>query len=62
MHHSEHGEVVFNLRIRPAVSGQGWSALIEGPDPDTRIRFQDLQALIRYLKALSDLKPARGLR
>jgi hypothetical protein len=58
----EREEVVLRLRVRPAVGGQGWSALVEGADPEERIRFQTLEALLRYLQALSDIRPARGLR
>jgi hypothetical protein len=58
----EREEVVLRLRVKPAVGGQGWSAMIEGADPEERIRFQTLETLIRYLQALSDIQPARGLR
>jgi hypothetical protein len=59
---SKHEEVVFNLRVTPARGGQGWSALLDSGESGTQIRFRDLQTLMRYLQALSDTRPSRGLR
>jgi hypothetical protein len=55
-------EIVLKLKVKPGVSGHGWSALVEGAEPESQIRFQDLQTLLRYLQALSDHRPIKGLR
>jgi hypothetical protein len=55
-------EIVLQIKFRPAVGGSGWSALVESPEPGSQIRFQDLQTFVRYLQALSDSRPIRGLR
>jgi hypothetical protein len=55
-------EVVLNLRVKPATRGQGWSARVESSESGSEIRFQDLPTLVRYLQALSDHRPLKGLR
>jgi hypothetical protein len=62
MQNAKREEITLNLRVRPAVHGHGWSALLESDEPGTQIRFQDLQTLMRYLQALSDCRPVKGLR
>jgi hypothetical protein len=55
-------EIILKLKVKPGVNGRGWSALVEGTEPESQIRFQDLQMLLRYLQALSDQRPLKGLR
>ena len=59
---SEGPELVLNLRVKPAIGGLGWSALLDNGEPEAQIRFGDLQTLMRYLQALSEQRPERGLR
>jgi hypothetical protein len=55
-------EIVFQLRMKHSVSDQKWRVVLEGPEPNKRVRFDDLCELMRYLKALSQPDAARGLR
>jgi hypothetical protein len=57
-----HPEIVFQLRMRHSSTDQKWRVILEGPTPDQRVRFDDLAALMHYLKALSQTEIARGLR
>lgn len=57
-----HPEIVLQLRMKHSHSDQKWRVILEGPAPDERVRFDDLCALMRYLKALSQPDISRGLR
>jgi hypothetical protein len=59
---TSHPEIVLQLRMKHSVSDQKWRVVLEGPEPDERVRFDDLCELMRYLKALSQPDAARGLR
>jgi hypothetical protein len=59
---TSHPEIVLQLRMKHSVSDQKWRVVLEGPEPDERVRFDDLCELMRYLKALSQPDVARGLR
>jgi hypothetical protein len=59
---TERSEVVLNLRVKLATADQRLSVLVEGSEADSQIRFHDLQALVRYLQALSNTHPVKGLR
>lgn len=55
-------EIVFQLRMKHSVSDQKWRVVLEGPEPNKRIRFDDLCELVQYLKAFSHTDNSRGLR
>ncbi len=55
-------EIVFQLRMKHSVSDQKWRVVLEGPEPNKHIRFDDLCELVQYLKAFSHTDNSRGLR
>jgi hypothetical protein len=55
-------EVILNLRVKPATQSQGWVALVQGKESGSEIRFQDLPTLMRYIQAVTDFNPIKGLR
>ena len=57
-----HPEIVLQLRMKHSISDQKWRVILEGPEPNKRVRFDDLCELTQYLKALSQTDTARGLR
>lgn len=59
---NSHPEIVLQLRMKHSINDQKWRMILEGPTPDERVRFDDLCALMRYLKALSQTDVASGLR
>ena len=59
---NSHPEIILQLRMKHSSSDQQWRVILEGPAPDERVRFDDLCALMRYLKALSQSDISHGLR
>jgi hypothetical protein len=55
-------EIVFQLRMKHSISDQKWRVVLEGPEPNKHIRFDDLGELVQYLKAFSHTDNSRGLR
>ncbi len=55
-------EIVFQLRMKHSISDQKWRVVLEGPEPNKRVRFDDLCALMQYLRAFSQTDTSRGLR
>jgi hypothetical protein len=55
-------EIVLHLRMKHSISDQKWRVVLEGPEPNKRVRFEDLCELTQYLKALSQTDNPRGLR
>lgn len=52
----------FRLCFVPATSGRPWRAMLVGPEPQEQIRFESMRELVRYLQALTEAQPRRGLR
>ena len=48
------------LHLTPASDGRGCRVALEGPD--ALVRFERLDELLRYLRALAEPNPPRGLR
>jgi hypothetical protein len=55
-------EIVFQLRMKHSVSDQKWRVVLEGPEPNKHICFDDLCELMQFLKAFSHTDNSRGLR
>lgn len=55
-------ELVFQLRLTPHHDQIPYAVWLEGSNQDTPIRFDDFQALVRYLRSLADDGLSRGLR
>lgn len=55
-------EIVFQLRMKHSINDQKWRVVLEGPEPNKHIRFDDLCELVQYLKAFSQTDHSRGLR
>jgi hypothetical protein len=36
--------------------------MLVGPEPQEQIRFESMRELVRYLQALTEAQPRRGLR
>jgi hypothetical protein len=59
---TSHPEIVLQLRMKHSVSDQKWRVVLEGPEPNKRVRFDNLCELAQYLKALSQTDSSCGLR
>ena len=58
-----HFELRVALTLRRDGAGQAWQADLLGADPGTRLHFESLPALIRYLAWLDPHLPSsRGIR
>jgi hypothetical protein len=57
-----HPEIVLQLRMKHSASDQKWRVILEGPEPNRRIRFDNFCELTQYLKALSQPEIPHGLR
>ncbi|MEY4530977.1 MAG: hypothetical protein RLZZ156_1698 [Deinococcota bacterium] len=55
-------ELVFQLRLTPQTEQAPSSVWLEGKNQHAPIRFDDFQALVRYLGSLADDGISRGLR
>ncbi len=55
-------ELVFRLRLTPSNKTSPSAVWLEGSEQHAPIRFEDLQALTRYLRSLTDDGSTRGLR
>jgi hypothetical protein len=59
---SEPKQITLSLKVKPASINQDWVALVEGEDIGSQIRFQDLPTLMRYIQAICNSQPTKGLR
>ncbi len=55
-------ELVFQLRLTPSTEQAPSSVWLEGKNQYAPIRFDDFQALVRYLGSLADDGISGGLR
>jgi hypothetical protein len=62
MESAESKPITLSLKVKPATTSQDWVALVESEESDSQIRFQDLSTLMRYIQALCNSQPAKGLR
>ncbi len=55
-------ELVFRLRLTPHTEQSPSAVWLEGSNQHSPIRFEDFQALVRYLRSIADDGMTRGLR
>ena len=55
-------EYVFCIHLKSPQNGQKGHLVLESSNPEQKVRFDDLDGLMRYLQAFTRPNEARGLR